>query len=29
MNKVYNTQEDITRCFKELLLVVDPEIKKT
>ena len=22
MNKVYNTQEDITRGFKELLLVV-------
>ena len=29
MNKVYNTQEDITRGFKELLLVVDPEIRKT
>ncbi len=29
MNKVYNTQEDMTRGFEKFLLAVDPEIRKT
>lgn len=29
MNKVYNTQEDMTRGFEDFLLAVDPNIRKT